>query len=534
MNLLSLFSATYEYRLLGIVYLASSLLSFCLGLIVLLHQRESKKNRAFFLITFTGSIWLFSFGWLVMARGNAVAHIWHQLDYIFSVPFISPCVYLFAVRWIGESPRKTFVPHIFGVACIFSLITFLSPNGIVDFGIHEPWGQFNRFKTETRFGLFYISSLLIFFTLVAAAAFKKLWHGYTEASSPSERNQYRNFLIAFIVGYCGSTDFLVALNLFSLPLGAISFGAFTALVAYSIIRYQFLDVNLARRKFLIVFLIYGFLFSILLPPVSYQLHRSIIEHGTDAITSFLFTTILVGAVFSFGPFLYAFLTRRDFWLRTATTTGLAHELKSPIAAISGAIDLLSQQMKTVEGFDALKAYSDIIQRNAERLQSYVGDLLNLAHAADCHLLLKPQPVDLNVIVERVIDHYKSIASHKNVAIKFQGERRLNTVVDPIRIEQVISNLISNAVRVSERGEICVSIKKEQDHFLISVSDQGCGIPRQDLTRVFERFYQVNKRGQGSGIGLTIAKTWVEAHGGKIWAESDGEGKGATVMFTLPV
>ncbi len=324
----------------------------------------------------------------------------------------------------------------------------------------------------------------------------------------------------------------MALNFFFFPLGAVAFGTFIALVAYSIVRYQFLDVNLARQKLLIFFLVYGSLLSILLPPISYQLHRAIQHHGMDVINSFLFIAILVGIVFSCGPLLYAFLTRRDFWLRTATTTGLAHELKSPIAAISGATDLLSKQLQSLQDSNSLKTYADIIQRNVERLQSYVGDLLNLAHADDCHLLLKLEPTNLKIIAQHVIDHYQTAVDQKGLTIKLKAEGIFIANIDPLRIEQVISNLVSNAIRYSDEGEIVVSIEKQENSILISVSDQGRGIPQQDLERVFERFYQVDKTGQGSGIGLTIAKTWVEAHGGRIWVKQRSENIGFGDYFYI--
>jgi signal transduction histidine kinase len=493
----------------------------------------SKTNWAFFLITFTGSLWLFTFGWLVMSRTNENAQFWNQLDYTLAVPFISPCVYLFAVRWAEESPRRTFVPYIFFVACVFSAIAWFFPDRMADFGMHEPWGRFNRFKTETRFGLIYISSLLTFFTMVAAAAFQKLWREYSRATSTQRKIQYRNFLLAFVVGYCGSTDFLVALNQFSIPLGAISFGFFALLVAYSIMRYQFLDVNIARQKLLIVFLIYALLFSLLLPPVSYQLHQAIRHNGINVLASFLPIAVLVGMVFSMGPLLYAFLTRRDFWLRTATTSGLAHELKSPVAAISGAMDLLAQQIDNSGDISGVKTYVNIIQRNTERLQSYIGDLLSLVHVADCDLLLNRERSDLTAIIERVQNHYEPMAKSKNLAIKRIGAQPCIVDIDPIRVEQAISNLVSNAIRYSDEGEITISISEIKNSILVSVRDNGRGILKQDLERIFTRFYQVDKSGQGSGIGLTIAKTWIEAHGGKIWAESAGKGKGATVTFTLP-
>ena len=106
--------------------------------------------------------------------------------------------------------------------------------------------------------------------------------------------------------------------------------------------------------------------------------------------------------------------------------------------------------------------------------------------------------------------------------------------DHEKLSQVLSNVLSNAIKFSDGGTIEIRMESSGRDWTISIHDEGRGIPAAHLEQIFERFFQGRHAAKGSGIGLTIAKAWVEAHGGKIWAESEGEGKGATVTFTLPV
>ncbi len=127
-----------------------------------------------------------------------------------------------------------------------------------------------------------------------------------------------------------------------------------------------------------------------------------------------------------------------------------------------------------------------------------------------------------------------MAKQKGLDLVFQEIVIADVEVDQEKIRQVISNLLSNAIKFSEHGAIKIHLKSTSRDYIVSFVDEGCGIPPGDIERIFDRFHQGCHAQQGSGIGLTIAKAWVEAHGGKIWAESDGEGKGTTVTFTLPV
>ncbi len=132
---------------------------------------------------------------------------------------------------------------------------------------------------------------------------------------------------------------------------------------------------------------------------------------------------------------------------------------------------------------------------------------------------------------------EKLARFKGTAIEVRPDSNSTSISgDRQKIEYVLSNLLSNAVKFTLQGSITVSLKEINNQAQISVEDTGAGIPPEDLPHIFEPFYQAKGNGalKGAGIGLTVARTWVEAHGGKIWAESKGKGKGTMVTFTLPI
>jgi two-component system sensor histidine kinase VicK len=175
----------------------------------------------------------------------------------------------------------------------------------------------------------------------------------------------------------------------------------------------------------------------------------------------------------------------------------------------------------------------MIRSNADRLEGFVKDLLQIAKIQNEDILVQRQTIELSSLIRSLVSNYRIQAERKSVELEFKSNEKLHASVDPDKIEQIFSNVLSNAIKFSKCGTVSVSAERQNGGLVCSVRDQGCGVPQKDLNRIFERFYQGTHAGKGAGIGLAIAKGWVEAHGGRIWAESEGEGKGTTVTFTLP-
>jgi signal transduction histidine kinase len=179
-------------------------------------------------------------------------------------------------------------------------------------------------------------------------------------------------------------------------------------------------------------------------------------------------------------------------------------------------------------------YLTIIHNNTARLQNTVNDLLLVANDSEENITLEKTPTSINNLIAGVVQQYKPLAESKGLNLVFASDDDYSINVDPSKIRQVISNLVSNAIKFSNSGEIQITLQRKTKDILCSVHDSGIGISEKNLTRIFDKFFQATSGSKGSGIGLTIAKAWVEAHGGKIWAESAGEGEGTTFHFSLSI
>ncbi|MDD5447810.1 MAG: ATP-binding protein, partial [Actinomycetota bacterium] len=178
-----------------------------------------------------------------------------------------------------------------------------------------------------------------------------------------------------------------------------------------------------------------------------------------------------------------------------------------------------------------------ISIETDRLAQMVTELSELSRIESGKISLKVEPLDIGEVVKDTAKRLEAQVRRGGLSLVMDIPSDLpKALADKERVEQVLVNLLHNAIKFTPPGgRIEISAKTEGDSVLISVADTGIGIPPDDLSRIFERFYKADKAraGGGTGLGLAIAKHTVEAHGGKIWAEST-EGGGSTFSFTLPV
>lgn len=221
--------------------------------------------------------------------------------------------------------------------------------------------------------------------------------------------------------------------------------------------------------------------------------------------------------------------RQDF------VANVSHELRTPLTTIKGyAETLLEGALKEEVAFQ----FVQVIKRHTDRLTKIVEDLLMLSKIESREFQLKREIILLPGFVDDVIDFVKEPAEKKKISIsRNQIPSSLSVEADRNYLEQVLINLLDNAIKYTpEGGSVTISaIGKDTGEIEFSIEDNGIGIPKEDLPRIFERFYRVDKgRSQelgGTGLGLSIVKHIVQAHGGKVWAESQ-IGKGSTFYFTL--
>ena len=213
----------------------------------------------------------------------------------------------------------------------------------------------------------------------------------------------------------------------------------------------------------------------------------------------------------------------------------AHELRTPLQPILGLSQILESK------FGERSEEMEVIARNARRLERLTEDILDVSKIESGALTLNIQTIDLDEVISSVIMDYRNSLTdairtdnnNKKEKVKIKYEpKKLMVKADRERIQQVISNLINNALRFTKEGAIIVKTQVIDGLAQIAVKDTGSGIDPEIMPRLFEKF--ATKSEKGTGLGLYISNNIVQSHGGKMWAENNADGKGATFAFTLPL
>jgi signal transduction histidine kinase len=241
--------------------------------------------------------------------------------------------------------------------------------------------------------------------------------------------------------------------------------------------------------------------------------------------------------------LYATLTgtiaelRRASRLKDHFLQNVNHELRTPLTSIVGWTDLLEEQ--TVDETTLRRGLKQVRQ-SARVLLALIDDLLDLARMDRGTLSLDLSAVSLADVVNRSIETVRLMAEGRGVVLILAPLPEAMPAVraDPLRLQQVLWNLLANAIKFTPRhGRVIVRLEREPERYLVSVEDDGIGIPEDELPHVFERFRQADgsttRRHSGMGIGLALARSLVELHGGTIWADSQ-PGHGSRFTFSLPI
>jgi two-component system phosphate regulon sensor histidine kinase PhoR len=212
---------------------------------------------------------------------------------------------------------------------------------------------------------------------------------------------------------------------------------------------------------------------------------------------------------------------------------MSHELRTPLTAIKGFVETLEEEeeIKNVQ-------YLEIIKRHTDRLMNIVNDLLVLSELEQTGSTLVLENVNLASLAENILKVFEQGAKEKSIQLKLVAGEDLTTVRgDPFKLEQMFINLLDNAIKYTEKGEVCITLTQEDSNFLIVIQDSGLGITASHLPRIFERFYVVDKSRSkklgGTGLGLSIVKHIVLLHSGTIDVESS-PGIGTKITITLPL
>ncbi len=215
----------------------------------------------------------------------------------------------------------------------------------------------------------------------------------------------------------------------------------------------------------------------------------------------------------------------------------SHDLKNPVSLVTGYVDLILDQPEDRVGDPQVMDMLQRIKSAATRMQTLITDLLDLAKI-ETGLALTPAPIEMVTFLGSCLQNVELAAAQKDITLRFASPPdEITVMIDPERMMQVISNLLSNAINYTpEGGQVELRASVEQDCVTIQVADNGLGIAPEDVSHIFERFYRVKRKeylgSTGTGLGLAIVKSLVEQHGGQIHVESK-LGSGSVFTITLP-
>ena len=224
--------------------------------------------------------------------------------------------------------------------------------------------------------------------------------------------------------------------------------------------------------------------------------------------------------------------RKDF------VANVSHELRTPLSVIKGYVETLVDGHHDIP-IDDRERFLKTIQRHTERLNSLLEDLLVLSRLESINPGLHRESVNVNALLVDIIDDYHGRPAAKEHTLELDVDVAVGTaLIDPLKITQVVENLLDNALKYTPKGSLIQLSARLQakGETLVTLQDNGPGIPAEDLPHLFERFYRVDKGRSrekgGTGLGLSIVKHIVQLHGGRVWVEST-QGQGTTFFLTLP-
>jgi len=310
-----------------------------------------------------------------------------------------------------------------------------------------------------------------------------------------------------------------------------------------VVFYAFLILVFNRKYYALIFLIIflNLLGMYLVESVYYN------EIGTYLNIETKLLDIYMGMVFSLLV-IYSFVVaikknyiheqeraRMSDRLKSAFLANMSHEIRTPLNAIVGFSSLISEADLTE---DDKIMFREQVQSNSDYLISLIEDIIDVSKIESNQLTIKLQEINVVPLITKIVQTFQlAIASNKNVRVVTNlGATAILVTADQVRLEQILRNLLANAIKFTDDGVIEVDCEKRNDFYIFSVKDTGIGIHLEHQLAIFERFRKIDNSKQylhrGTGIGLFLSKQLVELLGGKIWVESE-VGVGSTFYFTIP-
>jgi signal transduction histidine kinase len=312
--------------------------------------------------------------------------------------------------------------------------------------------------------------------------------------------------------------------------GSVFMLPFILSVSYGIVQFRFLNIRLtASIIFITILLILTVVNLFQAHELSEIIFRLLILIGLIIVSFFLINSI-------YSEVEYRERLEELNRLKSEFLAFASHQVKAPMAVVKGYAELIYEGIENVP--EQAKDFAKKIKESVDNLLVLIEEFMDYRRIEEGKLEFNFEKLDIISLIREIVEKMKLLAMEKNLSLDFESKfDSLVMNVDKLRFSQVIQNLIDNAIKYTKEGWIKVKVDKKDNEVLISVSDSGIGMSKELQQKLFGQFVRdpsIKKEIRGTGLGLYIAKHIVEAHKGKIWAESEGIGKGSTFYIKLPI
>ncbi|MCH7604735.1 hypothetical protein IID24_01995 [Patescibacteria group bacterium] len=523
-------------RYLFLIVLAA--LNLFLALVVLVKQKGQKANIIFATLLFFVVLWLIGLILFGLSQDIQILTIAAHLFYA-SASVIPIGLFYFSLTFPARTirfnlVRETFIFVVLGILLYISL----TPKLLVTLIQINDWGN------EVILGKSYIIYTLLHL-LITSLAFFNFFLQYKKSKS-IVRTQFRYVLFGIGIAYVFGALFNLILPLFGnykliwvgpyfLILMAISF-------TYAIIKHHLLNIRVIATELLIGLAVIV-LFIDLITATSFQ--TLLLKGGILVVFIYLGWSLLQSVFKEIQrreELKKAYDALQELNRAKSEFISIAsHQLRTPLTAIKGYISLALEGTYGKLDRKVRRPLSNVYESN-ERLIRLVNDLLSISRIESGKMKVELERTDIQNTIESVLEELEIKAHEKKLKLVLQKpEDTLPKIfLDQEKIRNVISNIIDNAIRYTDKGSITVRIyqQPESQTLLIKISDTGAGMTQQEISKLFESFSRgttgTKRWTEGAGLGLYIAKQFVHMHKGKIWAESEGKDKGSTFFIELPM
>lgn len=527
------------YIYFAITGLVNALTSTFLGIVVYLRDRENSINKMFAFLCFGFAAWSYPYIMWPLVLTKEETLFWFRILH-FGAIFIPIFYFHFVLVWIKEQRKKKWQLILGYCLAVFFCFFVFSPLFISDMVPKFAMNWWAVPGAVYHIYLIYFFGFYIYASILLFLRYKK--------SVGIEQKQLKFILIGIVFSIIsGSTNYLLFYNINFPPYLNIFASLYVILISYAILKHHLFEIKVIATELFTVFVSIILLINAL---YSQTLVEGILKFSLFAATAF-FGYLLIKSVIKEVEQkeklaqLTITLQKANSELRqlddakTEFISIASHQLRTPLTAIKGYISMMTEGdygKFTGEQMDVLRK----LYASNQRLICLVENLLDISRMEQGRMNYLFENINIEDLARDVVDELVETAKIKNLDLRFIKTKSAvsKIVADEQKIRQVFMNLVDNAIKYTEKGSIEVKLEKKKDSVLFSVKDTGLGVKPEDKGKLFKRFSRGSSMPKlhvnGSGLGLYVVLKVTEAHHGKVWVESAGEGKGSTFFVSLPV